>query len=60
VRSRRLSFLLVGRDPEESPVEEIPAEGFGGRGLRCMSLLQGEAVRFQDYSGYDPRIFKTA
>jgi hypothetical protein len=30
VRSLRLSFLLVGEDPEEFLVEEIRAEGFCG------------------------------
>ena len=31
VRPHRLSFLLGGDDPENRLVEEIPAEGFGGR-----------------------------
>jgi hypothetical protein len=39
VRSRRLSFLLVGRDPEECPVEEIPAEGLGVGAMRECPLL---------------------
>jgi hypothetical protein len=39
VRSRRLSFILVGRDPEECPIEEIPAEGLEVGAMRWMSLL---------------------
>jgi hypothetical protein len=31
VRPKRLPFLLVGEDSVESLVEEIAAEGFGGR-----------------------------
>jgi hypothetical protein len=30
-RPHRLSFLLGGDDPENRLVEDIPAEGFGGR-----------------------------
>ena len=45
VRPHRLSFLLGGDDPEIRLVEEIPAEGFGGRRHVVHVICFDEAAR---------------
>jgi hypothetical protein len=57
VRPQRLSFLLGGHGPENRIVEEIPAEGFGGRRhsvhVFCFRWYRGCNVGRQDWSTFE-------
>jgi hypothetical protein len=54
LRSRRLSFFLVGRDPEECLVDEIPTEGFSGRGLAVYVLASILQTAILDRPSHGP------